>query len=114
MHALSALQNVDLLKFTFLSTSPIRPSPIHISQQQQLKFSSCLESIKTFFFFLNHMQPWLGSQNQTIVNHKIEKSREGKLPGHMTDFHFMSGLTQHLGQKAEDSLSLLPRYTFNF
>ena len=32
----------------------------------------------------------------------------------MTDFHFTSGLTQHLGQRAEDSLSLLPRYTFNF
>lgn len=50
MHELSALQNVDLLKFTFLSTSPIRTSPIHISRWQ-LKFSSCLESIKTF---LNH------------------------------------------------------------
>ena len=51
MHELLALQNVDLLKLTFLSTSPIRISPIHISQQQQLKFSSCLESIKTPFFF---------------------------------------------------------------
>ena len=51
MHELLALQNVDLLKLTFLSTSPIRISPIHISQQQQLKFSSCLESIKTRFFF---------------------------------------------------------------
>ena len=57
MHELLALQNVDLLKLTFLSTSPIRISPIHISQQQQLKFSSCLESIKTpffFFFFKSH------------------------------------------------------------
>ena len=80
MHELLALQNVDLLKLTFLSTSPIRISPIHISQQQQLKFSSCLESIKTrfFFFFLNHMQPWLGSQNQTIVNYEIEKSERGQ------------------------------------
>lgn len=78
MHALSALQSEDLLKFTFLSTSPIRTSPIHISQQQQLKFSNCLESIKTFFLFFNHMQPWLGSQNQTIVNHEIEKSERGQ------------------------------------
>lgn len=63
----------------FSLTSPISTSPIHISQQQQLKFSSCLESIKTpFFFFLNHMQHWLGLQNQTIVNHEIEKSERGQ------------------------------------
>ena len=43
-----------------------------------------------------------------------KSQREGKLTGHMTDFHFTSDLTQHLGQRAEDSLSLLPRYTFNF